>query len=270
MNSYDLSRNWFNFSFENPEIINPAHTALYFFAIEHCNRLGWKEKFGLPTTMAKEALGIKSYNTYIKIFNDLINFGFIKLIEKSKNQYSANIIALLNNDKALDKPLDKAMIKHLSKQSESTCQSIDSIIKQINNKQYNKKQIHNLARACEEHLEELNDVSKKITIEQFDKFWKIYPRKTHKESAEEKWRILSKMPNNKQPEFRTIIRAVKAQSKQEQWQDKKYIPNPAKWIFRRMWDDEVIDKSLKKKVSSGSRNYSTATTQTYNDGKEID
>lgn len=133
INIYDLSRNWFNWSFENPEKISPNHTALYFFCIEHCNRLGWKQKFGLPTTMAKEAIGIKSYNTYIKTLNDLVEWGFIKLIEKSKNQYSANIIALSNFNKAHDKALDKALIKHGTKQRESTQQSIDSIDIQIHN-----------------------------------------------------------------------------------------------------------------------------------------
>jgi hypothetical protein len=133
INSYNLSREWFNFCFENPDIITPNHSALYFFAIEHCNRLGWKKKFGLPTTMAKEAIGIRSYNTYIKTLNDLIEFGFIKLIEKSRNQYSSNIVALSKSNKALDKALDKALIKHDTKQSESTVQSIDSIIKQITN-----------------------------------------------------------------------------------------------------------------------------------------
>lgn len=124
---YTLSRNWFNWSFENPEKITPNHTALYFFCIEHCNRLGWKEKFGLPTIMAKEAIGIKSYNTYKKTLDDLVNFGFIKMIESSKNQYSSNIVALSKFDKAPIKALDKASAKHTSKQGESTRQSNDSI-----------------------------------------------------------------------------------------------------------------------------------------------
>jgi len=137
MNSYELSRNFFDWSFENPHKVTPNHIALYFFCIEHCNRLGWKQNFGLPTTMAKEAIGIRSYNTYIKTLNDLVDFGFIIMIEKSKNQYSSNIIALSNFNKAHDKALDKAMIKHLIKQDESTVQSIDSINKHktINNKQ---------------------------------------------------------------------------------------------------------------------------------------
>lgn len=137
MDVFKLSRTWFDFCFENPEKIKPNHSALYFFCIEHCNRLGWKQKFGLPTTMAKEAIGISSYNTYISTLNDLVDWGFIILIEKSKNQYSSNIIAISNYDKALNKALDKALIKHASKQSESTIQSINSIDIQetINNKQ---------------------------------------------------------------------------------------------------------------------------------------
>jgi len=135
MDIYNLSRNFFNWSFENPHKITPNHIALYFFCIEHCNRLGWKQNFGLPTTMAKEAIGIRSYNTYKKTLDELVEFGFIKMIEVSKNQYSSNIIALSKFDKALDKPLDKALIKHLTKQSESTQQSNDSIDIQYTNKQ---------------------------------------------------------------------------------------------------------------------------------------
>jgi hypothetical protein len=131
MNGYELSRYWFDWCFENPEKISPNHTALYFFCIEHCNRMGWKEKFGLPTSMAKEAIGIRSYNTYINTLNDLVNFGFITLIEKSKNQYSSNIIALSKNNKALNNAFDKASINHTTKQLKSTGESIDSIDKQI-------------------------------------------------------------------------------------------------------------------------------------------
>ena len=133
LNSYELSRQWFDFSFNNPELINPTHTAIYFFAIEHCNRLGWKEKFGFPTQMAKEAIGIKSYRAYIKAFNNLVEWGFFIMIESSKNQYSANIIALNKkakaNDKAQAKALDKAFTNHRQKQSQSTGESKDSINK---------------------------------------------------------------------------------------------------------------------------------------------
>lgn len=131
LSGYELSRTFFDWSFANPDLVRPNHIALYFFCIEHNNRLGWKEKFGLPTTMTMEAIGIKSYNTYISTFNDLVKWGFVKLIEKSKNQYSANVIGLSKNNKAITKALDKALIKHGTKQSESTEQSTDSIDKQV-------------------------------------------------------------------------------------------------------------------------------------------
>jgi hypothetical protein len=133
MNSYDLSRKWFDWSFENPDRIKPIHSAIYFFAIEHCNRLGWKEKFGLPSQMVMEAIGVKNWRTYSQGLNELIDFGFIKLLEKSSNQYSSNIIAIVNFTKADTKALDKALQKHGTKQG----QSIVSIDKQEtkNNKQ---------------------------------------------------------------------------------------------------------------------------------------
>ena len=131
MNSYELSRKWFNYSFDNPEKIRPIHSAIYFFAIEHCNRLGWKKKFGFPSQMVMEAVGIKNWRTYSKVLNELVDFGFIKMIEISKNQYSSNIIAIVKNTKAPTKALDKALQKHSTKQGQSTV----SIDKQLNKEQ---------------------------------------------------------------------------------------------------------------------------------------
>jgi len=135
MDIYKLYRNLWDFAFANPEKLKPNDIAIYSFAIEHCNRLGWKKKFGFPTSMVMEATGIKSYSVYKKHFDNLIENNFFEIIEYSKNQYSSNIIALKENckanDKAHNKALDKALIKHTTKQSESTIQSIDSIDKQV-------------------------------------------------------------------------------------------------------------------------------------------
>jgi hypothetical protein len=203
MNSYDLSRKWFDWSFENPERINPNHTALYFFIIEHCNRLGWKEKFGLPTTMAKEAIGIRSYNTYINTLNDLVEFGFVKLIEKSKNQYSSNIVALSNFNKAPDKALDKAMIKHGTKQHKST----DSINKQetINNKE---------------------DI--------FNAFWKLYDKQIDRKKCYDKFCKLTdeeiKLIFEKLPDY---IRSTP---------EKQFRKNPTTWLNGKCWNDIEYSK----------------------------
>jgi hypothetical protein len=183
MDYFKLTRAFWDFAFENPEKIKPNHCALYLFIVEHCNRLGWKKKFGLPTEMSKEAIGIRSYNTYIQTLNELVEFGLIELIEKSKNQYSSNIIAISNFDKALDKALDKASIKHATKQDESTIQSIDSIDKHIT---YNN--IHNTSI-------EIQDAE--IIEFSFDDFWSLYPNKTNKKKAEEKFNKLTKEQKQK-------------------------------------------------------------------------
>jgi hypothetical protein len=143
LTGYELSRNWFDFCFENTDLITPTHTAVYFFCIEHCNRLGWKNKFGLPTQIAMEAIGVKNWRTYIKAFNDIVDWGFINLIQKSKNQYSSNIIAIVKNTKALSKantPANteaaivkntKALSKAIQKHSQKQRSSIVDINKQL-------------------------------------------------------------------------------------------------------------------------------------------
>ena len=120
MTGYEFSRRWFDFSFANTKRVKPIHTAIYFFAVERCNRLGWKSEFGFPTDLAMEALGIKNYKTYIRALQDLVKWEFIKWIQKSKNQYTANVIALVKNAKAHP--------KHLPEQVQSIA-SIDKLVK---------------------------------------------------------------------------------------------------------------------------------------------
>lgn len=160
---YDLSRNWFDWCFENPEKISPTHTAMYFFIIEHCNRLGWKEKFGLPMEMTKDAIGISNFRTYTKTFTDLVEWGFIKIYEKSKNQYSSNIIGIVKNTKAHTKALDKALQKHSHKQVQKQSNSIVYIDKPINNITINKETYREFA-----HL--------KMSISEFETLNKRYPK----------------------------------------------------------------------------------------------
>jgi len=135
MDHFKLLRDFWDFAFENPEKISPNHCALYCFIINHSNRLGRKSKLGLPTEMTKEAIGMKSYKTYIKTLVDLVDWGFIEMLEKSKNQYSSNIIALVNFTKATTKAYDKAMLMQQLKQVQSNDQSNASINELITNKE---------------------------------------------------------------------------------------------------------------------------------------
>jgi hypothetical protein len=184
LTGYDYSRMFWDYSFNNPEHIKPYHAAVFFFAVEHCNRLGWKKKFGLPTSMVMEATGIKSYNKYKEVFDQLVEYGFFELIETSKNQYSSNIVALSCRDKAQYKALDKALMKHSTKHhtkhSESTVQSTgestDSIDKQVNKEQLNNKPL-NKEQESEDVF--INPFGENFTAWQG---WKDYKREEHRES----------------------------------------------------------------------------------------
>jgi hypothetical protein len=146
MNTYVMSRRFWDWSYAKPSLVKPIHSAIYFFAIDHCNRMGWKREYGFPTVMTMEAIGVSSYNTYKKGLDDLVEWGFIKMIERSKNQFSSNIIALSFFDEAQyeadDKALDRAVSKHSMEHGRSTVQSIVSIDKQ-ENKEHEKKEPKN-------------------------------------------------------------------------------------------------------------------------------
>jgi len=110
-NGYKLSRMWFNYSFENTDKVSPVHNALFLWLCELNNRLGWVNKFAAPASMSMSAIGIKTYKTYKKAFDDLVTWDFVHIIEKSKNQHTANIIslnfAMVKNTKALDSAIVK-------------------------------------------------------------------------------------------------------------------------------------------------------------------
>jgi len=103
MSGYELTKKWYEWCRDNIEIVRPNHHALYFWCVEKCNRLDWPASYSLPSEEAMHHLGMISYKTYIKTLEELISFGFITMCQRSKNQYTANIIALVNFTKALPK-----------------------------------------------------------------------------------------------------------------------------------------------------------------------
>jgi hypothetical protein len=119
MTQYDLSKRFWDWAFDNTDKITAYHAAIFFFAMEHHNRLGQKDKFGFPSKMVMDSIGIGRYETYIKYFNDLCEWGFFVLVQKSKNQHTASVIsfnsAILSNSGALG----RAIGKHIVEQQES-------------------------------------------------------------------------------------------------------------------------------------------------------
>ena len=130
-----------------------------------------------------DAIWIKNYKTYKQSFNDLVEWWFIKEIEKSKNQYSSCIISIASAYPKNTKALDKALSKHSRKQVQSIV-SID--IQETRNKK--------------------QETSSNKFDSLFQEFWNIYPNKKWKSKARIKYKkILSEW----KVEHVEILRAVK-------------------------------------------------------------
>lgn len=74
----------------------------------------------------------------------------------------------------------------------------------------------------------------------FDQFWSIYPRKVAKADARKAWAQTEKI----RPDLKTIISAIQAACKTEQWMRSggQFIPYAATWLRGERWEDshEVV------------------------------
>jgi len=208
MNGYNLLRNWYNYKFENPSKVKSKHSDFYCFLVDKWNRLGQKKEFGLPTSVTMECLGIGSYNTYKNTLNDLVEFGFIKIVKNSLNQHQSKIVALSNIDKAPDKALDKASIKALDKAPDK---ATDTITKQENKE--TKKQKNNL----------------------FDTFWNLYKKKVDRKKSLAKWMKL---------DIETMEKIISIVPKYvEKHNEEKFRKNPVTFLNNESWNDEITENN---------------------------
>lgn len=96
MNGYSASKAYFNWAIEHPREASTSMGLLYLYLVEICNRLGWRETFGITSGECRAAISVSSYNTYQDALHRLVRYGFVEIVEKSKNQYSPTIVKLIN------------------------------------------------------------------------------------------------------------------------------------------------------------------------------
>jgi hypothetical protein len=217
VSGYMYIKTWFAFAFENQTQVRPAHGALYVWLVELNNRLGWAKEYSSPASQSMAACGITSYNTYKKAFDDLVEWGFVKLIEPAVNQYTACKIALLKNNKAQYRALDRALKYHNTEHCSSTTQSTDSINKLRNLETKKLRNTNPLPGAFD-------------SIFSFDAFWSAYDKKNDRAACLLKWSKLS------QGEIQKIKEALPGYIRDTP--DVKFRKNPLTWLNRRCWEDE--------------------------------
>ena len=72
-------------------------------------------------------------------------------------------------------------------------------------------------------------------MDDFDRFWKCYPKKLAKADARKAWEQTAKV----RPDIETLIKSVIVASSQEQWTqlNGKFIPYAASWLRGERWED---------------------------------
>lgn len=79
----------------------------------------------------------------------------------------------------------------------------------------------------------------------FETFWKAYPRRVGKGAAFRAW----KNQRRHRPAIDEILNALQIQSRCEQWQTESLIPHPSTWINRHGWLDEMTEAKATGKPS---------------------
>lgn len=84
---------------------------------------------------------------------------------------------------------------------------------------------------------------------EFEKFWKIYPRKCSKGDARKAWKTTSKI----RPSIAQILKAIYAACASKQWlkDDGDFIPYPASWLRSERWDDQLDVDLAQMRSSTG-------------------
>jgi len=79
----------------------------------------------------------------------------------------------------------------------------------------------------------------------FERFWKFYPRKVGKADAFKAWQ----RKNGNRPEINDHEQILEQQKNSEQWQKDggQYIPHPQTWLNQERWQDELTPSHPKKK-----------------------
>ncbi|MCP4986583.1 MAG: hypothetical protein GY928_11175 [Colwellia sp.] len=74
----------------------------------------------------------------------------------------------------------------------------------------------------------------------FNQFWLAYPKKVGKPDALKKFKTVYKKSDCNGNFMNLILNAIELQKKSDQWQNPKYIPNPATWLNQERFNDEVV------------------------------
>ncbi|HEB27618.1 MAG TPA: DUF1376 domain-containing protein [Porticoccus sp.] len=89
-----------------------------------------------------------------------------------------------------------------------------------------------------------------IYDQDFETFWKAYPKKIGKGAANKFW-------EKQKPPLDKCLETIKAFIGSEQWKDPKYVPHPSTWLSQCRWDDEAPKKGKSEVDQIDRSDYAT-------------
>lgn len=98
INGYELTKFFYN-ELETNEVLQskckPTHVSLFMWIVELQNRIGWKlNTIGLPTHNSMTFSCIGNDTTYRNCIRDLVSWGLIIEVTKSKNQHQSRKVSI--------------------------------------------------------------------------------------------------------------------------------------------------------------------------------
>jgi len=91
----------------------------------------------------------------------------------------------------------------------------------------------------EVEVEKNKNDKKKILLERFEQFWKVYPKKVNKNPCLKKWLIVKPSEELTQQIIEAIEKQIEAGMLNTV--EIKYCPDPSTWFNQRRWENEIIE-----------------------------
>jgi hypothetical protein len=231
MSGYDLSRLWFSFAFENPDV-KPVHTALFFWIVERANASGWKKVIDIQTEKSMESLGITDWRTYKNGLQFLHDNNIIAWLEKSKNQYTCNKVSLLIGEADIGESYKNAYTFFAEPNAEAIAEALVEA--------YDEAYVEAIAEALQSYinlktLKPKNPKTEKPTdnwLESFEQFWTVYDKKVGRKKAEQKWKIMTL--HQRQSALDNVAGYVHVNNR------KQFRKDPVTYLNGECWNDELI------------------------------
>lgn len=95
MDYLELSEHWFEWSRQSDKPVGAIHHAIMFLIISTSER-SKTQKIVIESEEVKDKLGLRKNYPLLKLLEEIADFGFIKILEKGKNQHTSNIIFVQN------------------------------------------------------------------------------------------------------------------------------------------------------------------------------